>query len=395
MGMQTPSSLPGNLQQERLSSNHKDMMYLLVVFFLATSVLAKPNPDLARSKKSIGLFTVVQFPNDECQVKSSKNFRGVCLSSSECNEKNGEADGGCGAGFGVCCKFIISSDSNANVVNNITYVQNDGYPSSITTASKSIDYAIKPLSGDICMIRFDFQAMNIGITATTGVCKDTFTVTGTAGVNPPVICGDNAGYHMYVESGKKTSDVKAVMATNTDTTSRSWNIKISQIECDNPNKPPTDCVQYFDCGAGTIQSWNFNGGLMVAMKAQYSICFRPNTGACGVAFRVDSGTTTPNPFCLPTKDGGKDQTSASTTAPCTTNPDSRHSKCSHAGISFSGLDQHVDASAPGTEKMGNFLCGTNLNPIADKTSNSVVFNRGFIIQVIGTDASDVKGANGF
>ena len=45
------------------------------------------------------------------------------------------------------------------------------------------------------MIRFDFQAMNIGITAATGVCKDTFTVTGTAGVNPPVICGDNAGYH--------------------------------------------------------------------------------------------------------------------------------------------------------------------------------------------------------
>jgi len=368
------------------------VMNLFLVTLLGVA-FAKPNPDQGRSKKSIGLFTVVQFPNDECQVKSSKDYRGVCLSSSECNTKGGSIDGGCGAGFGVCCKFIISSNSNANVVNNVTYVQNDGYPSSITTASKSIDYAIKPLTNNICMIRFDFQALTIGITAVTGVCKDKFTVTGTAGVSPPVICGDNAGYHMYVDNGKKTSDVKAVMSTDTATTSRSWNIKISQIECDNPNKPPSDCIQYFDCGAGTIQSWNFNGGLMVAMLAQYSICFRPNTGACGVAFRVDDGTTTPNPFCLPSAAATPSQVSAPTTAPCTTESGSRQETCSVAGISFPGYTPNDDTKAAVTS--GTFLCGTKLNPLDKKTANSVIFNRGFIIQVIGTSSTDVKGANGF
>jgi len=379
-------------------------MKLLLLVALSSAACASPRPDNERNKKAIGLFTVVQFPNEECQVKSSKNFRGICHSSTECNEKNGQADGSCGAGFGVCCKFIISGTANANVKNNCTYVQNNGYPSSVTTASKTIDYNIKPLTSNICMLRFDFQKLNLGITTVTGKCTDTFTVTSPTGVSMPSLCGDLANQHMYVQVGKSSSDVKASVATGSGTTSRSWNIKVSQIECDNPNKPPSDCTQYYNCGTGTIESFNFNGGLLVALGAKtYSICFRPQTGACGVRFAVDSGTTTPSPFCLPSSKKGsdgkaKDQT-GTPASPCTTNGGSRNHQCDIAAIIFPGLQTNQDvingkAKDP-TTYSGNMLCGTALNPFDQKTTSTALFNRGFKIDYMGITSTDVKSANGF
>lgn len=137
---------------------------------------------------------------------------------------------------------------------------------------------------------------------------------------------------------------------------------------------------------------------MVAMKDQYSICFRPNTGSCGVAFRVDSGTTTPSPFCLPstsTSGSPAGTSQASTTAPCTTNGGSRGGYCDVAGISFPGLQANDDTGTQAHNKMHSFICGTNLNPMTTATSNTVVFNKGYIITVIGTSSTTVLGANGF
>jgi len=131
---------------------------------------------------------------------------------------------------------------------------------------------------------------------------------------------------------------------------------------------------------------------MVAMKEQYSICFRPNTGSCGVEFRVDTGTTTPNPFCLPSG-FAPDQTTASTTAPCTTNPGSRNGMCDTAGITFPGFQSSDDSGDK--HKMFNFLCGTALAPVRAVTTSTSVFNKGFIINVIGLSATTVLGANGF
>merc|ERR1711994_233370 len=392
----------GNADAIKSARKLADMNFLLVVA-LSSVAFASPRPDGERIKKAIGLFTVVNFPNEECQVKSSKDYKGTCFSSSECNKKGGSADGSCGAGFGVCCKFIVSGDSNADITHNCTYVQNDGYPSSITTASKTIDYNVKPLSDNICLMRFDFQAATLGITAATGVCKDKFTVTSPTGVALPSICGDLAGQHMYVQVGKSTSNVKASVATDTATTSRSWNIKIRQIECDNPNKPPSDCTQYYDCGTGTIESFNFNGGLLPAMQHSYSICFRPQSGACGVSVSVDGGTTSPNPFCLPSSKKGVDgkassQVTAPTTAPCTTNAGSRQGHCDVAALEFPGLEASLDGGYVATKEitlMGNFICGTALNPYDQVTTNNVVFNKGFYFNVVGYTASDVKGANGF
>ena len=49
----------------------------------------------------VGLFSVVQFPNDACSTGSG--LTGTCVTSSECNTRAGTADGSCASGFGVCC----------------------------------------------------------------------------------------------------------------------------------------------------------------------------------------------------------------------------------------------------------------------------------------------------
>ena len=43
--------------------------------------------------------------------------------------------------------------------------------------------------------RLDFNMFDITDVATTGVCTDSFTVTGPTGRNPSVICGVNTGQH--------------------------------------------------------------------------------------------------------------------------------------------------------------------------------------------------------
>ena len=45
------------------------------------------------------------------------------------------------------------------------------------------------------MIRLDFNMFDITDVSTTGVCTDSFEVTGPTGRNPSVICGVNTGQH--------------------------------------------------------------------------------------------------------------------------------------------------------------------------------------------------------
>ena len=56
---------------------------------------------------TFSLFSIVQFPNQQCSAASSTSSSttyGVCYTSSECTGKGGAADGNCAAGFGVCCE---------------------------------------------------------------------------------------------------------------------------------------------------------------------------------------------------------------------------------------------------------------------------------------------------
>ncbi len=41
-------------------------------------------------------------------------------------------------------------------------------------------------------------------------------------------------------------------------TARTWDIKVTQVECSNPSRPPNTCLQFLEGITGRIESFNFN-----------------------------------------------------------------------------------------------------------------------------------------
>ena len=105
----------------------------------------------------LSLFSIVQFPNQECTSESSATQKGTCVTSSECTTMTGTADGNCAAGFGVCC-VVTSSTCGTVISTNITYIRNSGYPSSITpTSTGTCSFTVKKASDDVCQLREGYK----------------------------------------------------------------------------------------------------------------------------------------------------------------------------------------------------------------------------------------------
>merc|ERR1719350_739303 len=105
-----------------------------VVLAATTISIASDLTENKRAGKAFSLFSIVQFPNQQCTGSSSTTTYGTCYTSSECSAKGGSADGNCAAGFGVCC-VIYTSTCGTAVSTNTTYIRNPGYPSSYTASN--------------------------------------------------------------------------------------------------------------------------------------------------------------------------------------------------------------------------------------------------------------------
>jgi len=274
------------------------------IFFGIFSIILLINSSYTdpRQLKQLSLFSVVQFPNDECTSSSSSTTTGTCLTSSECTGRSGTSDGTCAAGFGVCC-VVSSSTCGSTLSSNITYIRNPGYPSSYTpTSAGTCSFTIKKASDNICQLRLDFQTMS-GYTLGTGVGECTtssFEATGQTSANPPKICGTNTGYHMYVEFGATSTDSITLQHT-LDATQKNWNILARQIACTASWKAPTDCVQYFTGLSGSVNSYNYAGGQIIQSQ-DYDNCIRQESGYCRIQWQQNSATT-PDSFQLDTVAG--------------------------------------------------------------------------------------------
>lgn len=251
-----------------------------------------------RGGKALSVFQVVRFPNIGCVGSSSLN--GTCYTASECSNKAGTSAGSCASGFGVCCTFTLGCGST--IAENCSYFQ-----SSSTQPAGQCSVQICKCSSDICQLRLDFnnfvitgpstlttsQIVTLNGAAITGVAApvastfatrcltDTFSVTGN-GQSPPVICGINTGYHMYVDSSNNCNTLMFQLGPTgigTTAATRSWNIKISQISCFSQWLAPQGCTQYYTGTAGQFNSYNYAGGTQLADQQQ-QICFRRERGYC-------------------------------------------------------------------------------------------------------------------
>lgn len=261
---------------------------------LLTLTAAASSVTAVKQGRLFNPINVVSFPNLECV--SNEGIHGECYTAPECAGRGGTHTSTCASGFGVCCYNLLTS-CGGTVTHNHTYIRNPGYSDSYST-SGLCSYTLSKLSADgICFIRLDFETMVLeGPTSKTGndgTCSiDTQTIT--EGVSrrairmPPIFCGIGSGLHLYI-SAFEGLDVSANLDIDIGASSaagRKWNIRVTQIECDSPGRPPsTECLQYYTGVSGTLQSWNYDDSTDIHTTGMtYAICLRREKGFCGIQY---------------------------------------------------------------------------------------------------------------
>merc|ERR1712183_1186490 len=333
-------------------------LHLLLLFNIIQFSLCGKNG------RQLSLFSIVQFPNQECTSESSTTQKGTCVTTSECTTMTGTADGKCASGFGVCC-VIATSTCGSTISTNIPYIRNPASPSGNKPSSASTcSFTINKVSEDVCQLRLDFQTFSVFVVDTTSAaCTDSFAVTGQTGKNPPTICGTNTGYHMYAEFGALATDsaqITLTYGTAGISTEETFNILARQISCTATWRAPTDCVQYFTGASGNVKNYNF-GQLLLGQY--YTNCIRTEKGRCGILWKTSS-TTSPDPFLIAAP--------GTTAANAGTNPGN---ECPTGFVHIPGLSMDGINAIPvplGLQAFQSFMCGTIWGVEGQTTAASLV-----------------------
>merc|ERR1712117_468806 len=256
--------------------------------------------DEGRGAKALSIFNVVTFPNSACGA--TNGYNGTCYTAAECSSLGGTASGTCASSFGVCCVFSISCGSSSSANN--TYAIISSY--STSTDSDPCTYKFCKTNSDVCKLRIDFDVMVLTDPVTmsstavaadgprVGDCNyDSLTVTNPGGASPPVICGYNTGQHMWVPASDMCNTINIDIDTGTTTTTRKWQIKVTQYECGNMMMPVNNCLQYHTAMTGTIATFNWDTSATTVATTQvhlssqyYDICIRRARSYCSVCYSV-------------------------------------------------------------------------------------------------------------
>jgi len=204
-------------------------------------------------------------------------------------------------------------------------------------------YTFCKSNSDVCKLRIDYETMNIAgpVTYTTaapyattlnyklgwelGDCNtDTMTVSNPGGSSPPVICGYNTGQHMWVPASDSCNMINFDIDTGSTGTTRTWQIKVTQFECNDLKAPEQDCLQWHTAEYGTIASFNFDTTLSTTAgitadkthlsSQQYDICIRRKRNFCQICFDPNivgaTATTNPSSFGIGASSAATIQTSS-------------------------------------------------------------------------------------
>merc|ERR1712117_405187 len=217
--------------------------------------------------------------------------------------------------------------------------------SSYSTSSDAdpCTYTFCKASSDVCKLRIDFDTMVLATPVTyaanptaantylhgayIGDCTtDSLTVSNPGGSSPPTICGTNTGQHMWVPASDSCNQINIDIDTGTTSTTRKWQIKVTQYECGNMMAPEQDCLQYHTAASGTIASFNYDTSASTVSSSQYhlshqyyDICIRRKRNNCAVCCSprlTSTATTAAASFGLSTGSAGPTQT-ASIGSTCT------------------------------------------------------------------------------
>merc|ERR1712141_488831 len=332
-------------------------LFLSVIFCYGHSTDVEPRRDRAFS-----LFNVVKFKNTACQAAS----------------------------FGVCC-IVSLNTCGSTVSQNCSYVENPGYPTGLATATPSCQYMVTRCSSDICQVRLDFKDFVLGQPAVaTGLCTDGLVVALGAGTaareEPPRLCGTNTGEHIYIDAGRSANNAATLTFTTTTANVGRWRVKVSQIECNNPNRAPDGCLQYYTGNVNTVRSFNFGDGTgdcsggCLTQTQDYMVCFRTENGMCGIDY-TPTARTSGDSFEL----GTHANVAAIAAAACL------------EGANDNNAAIQVSYVEPDSAVTGDLYCGDFLSAKAGDNANSALNQRGhqFRFRVIAMNGLAQNSMSGF
>ncbi|XP_053212960.1 uncharacterized protein LOC128396407 [Panonychus citri] len=241
---------------------------------------------------------------------TTSSMMGTCYSSISCRSLGGVAIGKCGVS-NVCCVFPRTCDAVSSM--NSTYFTNPAYPSPYngsTICTLTMNRAASLYK--ICQLRLDFVDFEINRPIGGNCDVDKFMVSGqNSNSLVPPICGRNSGTHVYMDVDGAQGPFTFRVITN-GPGYRRWNIQITQIECTNPSKAPSNCLQYYTGPSGMFSSFNYetsqfqdfsstnpqsgqSGQLFLDATylngMDYAICFRKENGFCTQSYSVNSTFT--------------------------------------------------------------------------------------------------------
>ncbi|XP_063702753.1 uncharacterized protein LOC134832601 [Culicoides brevitarsis] len=142
---------------------------------------------------------------------------------------------------------------------------------------ESCVYKFKPTSSKVCMIKLEFNKFSLAqptIEPFPSCVVDKMTADGIS------LCGENPGEHIYLsypdtKSRSITVTFNTMNREGVDLKAPEWNIKMTQIDCNDKDLPPTHCLQYFTARQGVIESFNYQYGIGPYLgNTSYSICIK-------------------------------------------------------------------------------------------------------------------------
>jgi len=260
-------------------------------FFLALIVLFSPLQAQIRPISIPGMLNIFRFQNTACTGDSGES--GTCKTQEQCTSERGTEVGSCANGFGRCCSFKFTCGQNTTL--NETVFVNPSFPKGDNGTNTCQVTVLK--QPNVCQLRLDFQEFSLSQPDENGFCTtDSFMVRTTVGERLPILCGDNAGQHLYVDMGRGSGNpVVLSVVSNGDKMIRKWKIKINMIPCNNLDMAPSGCLQYFRSPSAIVKSFNY--GPKIEQRARYlanlryTSCVRVEENFCAIKWQTHEMNT--------------------------------------------------------------------------------------------------------
>nr|XP_053629373.1 uncharacterized protein LOC128686459 isoform X1 [Cherax quadricarinatus] len=223
---------------------------------------------------------------------------GECVLQQQCRREIGTPTSSCTYGYASCC-VAYYSECGFEVTRNKTYwVSPQSGTSSVVTTGGMCNLRIKKITSSICFIRLDLIKFKL-MSPVNGSCTSDHLVVSGQNINAftPKLCGENSGQHLYVDVDTVDGPVELSITTVGKGLDRQWEIKVSQIECSSPYRPPANCLQYFTGAQGTLTSFNYvaDRDSKYLNNLNYAMCIRKEAGFCSVVYQtIPSGNYTKN-----------------------------------------------------------------------------------------------------